>query len=122
MISRRLFPFYLFYFFVAAYLCEKNPALAAEGISFDNEYVHPGKLDFLYFHEKGADGYNLQWWSPVFIGGLGLIESNDNENTEYIGSYICPLRPKEDKGELILGFLQVDKPSWPAPVLILVDI
>ena len=88
-----------------------NPSFAAEGLSFDKKYLHPGKADFHYLHTKSTDEYNFIWWSPVFKGGSGVIDFDSGGQTEYSGGYFRPLLPKEGKGELIFGFLQVDTDS-----------
>ena len=85
-----------------------NFSFAAEGLSFGNQYLHPGKADVHYLHTGTTDEVNVIWWSPVFKGGAGLIDFDAGGQTEYSGGYIRPLFPGDgkDKGELILGFLQ----------------
>jgi len=97
---------FLFFFFLKV-----DFAFSAEGFSFDNKYLHPGKADFHYLHTKTSDTYNFIWWSPVFKGGGGVIDFESGGQTEYIGGYVRPLLPGDGKGELILGYLQVDTGS-----------
>ena len=95
-------------FFVFVFFVKVDYAFSAEGFSFDSKYLHPGQADFHYLHTKTSDAYNFRWWSPVFKGGGGIIDFESGGQTEYIGGYFRPLLPEDAKGELILGFLQVD--------------
>ncbi len=79
-----------------------------EGLSFGNASMHPGKADFHYLHTKIIEEYNFLWWSPAFKGGAGHVDSDTVGQTDYAGGYFRPLLPENGKGELILGFLQVD--------------
>lgn len=110
MLNRRI----LFFFCIGSSFIGFSwvyPVFASPGISFDNKYMHPGKADFHYLHTKTTDEYNLIWWSPGFKGGAGLIESDTSNPTNYSGGYFRPLLPKDDNGELIFGYLQVDTAS-----------
>jgi hypothetical protein len=82
-----------------------------EGLSFKTKYLHPGKTDFHYLHTKTTNEYNFIWWSPIFKGGTGIIDYDNKDKTEYSGGYLRPLLPKSGKGELILGFLEVNTAS-----------
>ena len=97
--------FFFFFFLKVGYI------FADEGFSFDTKYLHPGKSDFHYLHTETTDEYNFIWWSPVFKGGSGVIDYDNADQTEYSGGYFRPLLSKDGKGELILGFLQVDTVS-----------
>ncbi len=98
-------------FLMIVFLYGSNHSFAAEGLSFDDKYLYPGKVDFHYLHTKSTDEHNFIWWSPIFKGGFGVIDYDSGGQTEYSGGYFRPLLPEEKKGELILGFLQVDTDS-----------
>lgn len=83
-------------------------SFSGEGLSFGNAYIHPGKADFHYLHTRATEEYNFIGWSPGFKGGAGHIDSDTAGQTNYSGGYLRPLLPENGKGELILGFLQVD--------------
>ena len=83
---------------------------ADDGLIFDNKF-HPGKIDFNYRHTETSYKYNAIWWSPFIKGGVGKVNNNDSNTTNYIGGYIRPLNPKDERGELILGFNGIDKAS-----------
>jgi hypothetical protein len=95
----------IFLFFI---LFSAGYAFAFEGLTFDTKYLHPGKLDFHYQHTEATDEDNLIWWSPVFKGGWGIIDYDAGPHTEYSGGYFRPLIPEDGRGELILGFLQLN--------------
>lgn len=83
-------------------------SFAGEGLNFSSDYFHPGKADFHYLHDDSSNQYNFIWWSPTFKGGWGIIDYDNKTDTKYYGGYIRPLLPKSGKGELILGYLEVD--------------
>ena len=56
-------------FLTIIFLSGADFSFAAEGFSFDSEYLYPGKADYHYLHIKGANRSNFIWWSPVFKGG-----------------------------------------------------
>ncbi len=89
----------------------ENPL--ANGLTFDNAYLHPGKLDFTYLHTEANDTYNTIWWSPVLKGGFGIIETDNSSKTRYSGGFIRPLFPEDGKnmGELILGYNETNTPT-----------
>jgi len=62
-------------------------------------------------HTKATEEYNSILWSPSFKGGMGLVDPDTASPTNYSGGYFRPLLPKDGKGELIFGYLQVDTAS-----------
>jgi len=81
---------------------------ASDGLSFESQYLHPGKADFHYLHTETTDEFNTIWWSPVFKGGTGYVDLDSGGSTKYSGGYFRPLLPKDGKGELIFGFNEVN--------------
>jgi hypothetical protein len=83
-----------------------TPTISPEPLNSSPSKVHlikPGKIDFQYRHRDMENEYNLIWWSPLFKGGAGVIDSDKNGRTEYAGGFIRPLLPLRAKNELILG-------------------
>lgn len=97
------------FFFLLVLLSEN--VFSSEGLSFKDSYLHPGKADYHYLHTKSTDEHNFIWWSPGFKGGGGVVDFTTASPTKYSGGYFRPLLPKDGRGELILGFLQVDTAS-----------
>jgi len=86
-------------------------SFANDGLIFEDKYLHPGKADFHYRHTLSTDEYNTIWWSPSIKGGWGTINTDGTGATNYVGGYIRPLTPKDGRGELILGFYEIDTAS-----------
>ena len=86
-------------------------AWSSDELKLENKYLHPGKIDFHYTHTRSTDEYNTFLWSPGFKGGEGYIHNDNGKGQRYSGGYIRPLLPENGKGELILGFLDVDSPT-----------
>ena len=80
-------------------------------LSFQNNYFDSGKVDFHYLNTKISNMYNFIWWSPIFKGGFGLVDYNLSGNIKYNGGYFSSFLPEDGKGELILGFLEVNSNS-----------
>jgi len=98
----------LFIILLAVFILINHIAFAVEGFSSNSKYLNPGKIDVHYLYTKTTDEYNFILWTPVFKGGVGVVDYDTGGRTEYSGGYFRPLLPQDGKGELILGFLAVD--------------
>jgi len=94
--------------FILIFLCIPQIGFAFKGINIEGI---SGKADFHYKHTESMNEYNMIGWSPYFKGGWGIIDLDSGGAKEYSGGYFHPFLSKDGKGELILGFLEVDTPA-----------
>jgi hypothetical protein len=91
--------------FLFGLLLGSLPLGAAEGLSRESARLHPGKLDF-HFRQTVAgldtEHTNLIWWSPVFKGGVGVID-NGVRRVRYGGGFLRWPVSSGWPGELIAG-------------------
>lgn len=86
-----------------------NSTLAAfNGLSSTSNLMQTGKTDSHYRYTNNTKEYNLIWWSPIFKGGVGIIDFDDKGKTKYIGGFLRPLLLWPNWGELITGFQSTD--------------
>ncbi|MCK5602914.1 hypothetical protein KAR91_13615, partial [Candidatus Pacearchaeota archaeon] len=100
--------FFMLFFMQIWIMGINHVGFASQGFSSDSKFLNPGKIDFHYSHTRNTDEYNFIGWTPLFKGGWGHIDFDGGGQTDYVGGYISPLLKENNKGELILGFLQVD--------------
>jgi len=90
----------------------QGTALAAgDGLASESPLLHPGKVDFHFLHSEPQDEYNFIVWTPVFKGGVGLIDVHGGGTNQYSGGFVRPLAGMPELGDLIVGFHQVDVPA-----------